>query len=583
MAVTTTLPERVARFMSLGLTDAEAVEAARLSSPTIIEPLPVEVDRVEKVSLSRPGASPAKAHQGAFFFDHAGNPLIGEAEWVRHRARALPPTAHSELVTTEQSRREFLEGARLLRFDGERALHGHRPVPQQLFIADIISAGHKRNALLVPRRSSKSSTLTAVALGRATYREDYRVGVFTLTSGKAGRKRFLSDVAGPLLSLYPSSRDRHFAVSRAAGMEKVDFTVSGGGMVQWLGTVDDVRGEAFDLVILDEAGEPNDPEYISEVRAAVMPTLDTRPGAQVVSVGTAGRFRSGNMLWEAVETGRAGKGGYAGWHFPENLTEAEIAGWEPTEDVPEARVRELISLHHPGIGSGIGTELDAIKESYDELGPEKFAREYGNIFGTIGEAKGLIDSMKWAELGTGANLPEPPEEFELVPVAHPDQLTASIVAAWRDSEGRGVLLLLENKRGVEWIRKAAPAYARKYRRAITFDSASPVLARFATGWERLRNPKPRLRPLGFMDVKKAATLIVDEVERGRLVHYRQPELDEAAKKVVKRKAGVNGWALGRDPKSPEDDITPIEAAALALLAYDEAKPKSKTLKGRVAT
>lgn len=575
--MTGTLPERIAHLVKLGLTDAEAVEVARLSSPTIIEPL-VEVERV---SLSATGASPAKAHQGAFPPVLNGNPLLSEAEWIAHRDKTLTPTSMSELVTTERYRQEFLEGARLLRFDGDRAIGGRRPQPQQLFIADILNAGHQRNSLLVPRRSSKSTTVNAVGVGRAAYREDYRVGVFTLTSGKAGRKRFLKDVATPIETLYKDKRTRPFRVSRIAGMEGLDFTKCGGGTMDWLSTLDDIRGEAFDLFILDESGEPNDPEYILEVRAAVLPTLDTRPGAQVVSIGTAGRFRAGNMLWDAVETGRAGIGGIAAWNFPETVTEAELSDWEPTEDNPEGRARELIELHHPGVGTL--TTLESIRENFEEFSREKFAREYGNIFGTIGESVSLLDQIKWAECGTGADLPEFPETFEVAVVTHPDLKCASIVAAWRDDEGRAVLLLIESKRGVEWARTAATTFARKYKVRITYDSASPVLARFATGWERLRNPKPRLNPLGFMDVKKGAMLIVDEVDRGRVLHYRQPELDDAAKKVVKRKAGVNGWALGRDPKSPDDDVTPVEAGALALLAYDEAKPKSNTLKGRVVT
>lgn len=510
-----------------------------------------------------------------------GNKLLDEATWIAHRDQVLPPTSGTALATTEQTRMEFLEGARLLRFDGERALGGRRPQPQQLYIADILNAGHQQNVLLLPRRSSKSTSSNAVGVGRAAYREDYRVGILTLTSGKAGRKRFLKDVATPVEALYRDKRTRPVKVSRIAGMEGLDFTATGGGTVDWLSTLDDVRGEAFDLVILDEAGEPNDPEYIGEVLAAVLPTLDTRPGAQVVIQGTAGRFRSGNLLWDALALARAGFGGVAAWHFPETITEAEVSDWEPTEDNPEGRARELIKLHHPGVDTL--TTIDSIKENFETFTREKFTREYGNIFGSIGEAMGLLDPIKWAEQGSAADLPTPPEDFEIALVAHPDQTVASIVAAWRDEDGRAVGLLLENKRGVEWMRKAAPVYARKFHRTLTFDSASPVLARFATGWERLRNPKPKLHAMNFMDVKKAATLIVDEVERGRVLHFRQPELDEAAKKVVKRKAGINGWALGRDPKSPEDDITPIEAFALALLAFDEAKPKSKALKGRVST
>lgn len=578
--VTTDPTAALARLLDSGVDLDRLAHLASLLAPTTIEPM-FDVERVEKKdSLSRAGASPAKAHQGAFPPDFSGNPLVSEENWIAHRDRVLPPTSGSNLVTTEQTRREFLTGAHLLRFDGDRAIGGRRPQPQQLYLADILNAGHQRNTFLVPRRSSKSTTVNAIATGRAAHREDYRVGILTLTSGKAGRKRFLKDVAAPVEALYKDKRTRPVKVSRIAGMEGLDFSISGGGTVDWLSTLDDVRGEAFDMFILDESGEPNDPEYIAEVRAAVLPTLDTRPGAQVISIGTAGRFRTGNMLWDALVTGRAGSGGIAAWHFPEDVTEEELSDWEPTEDNPAGRARELIELNHPGVGTL--TTLDAIRENFEEFSREKFSREYGNIFGTIGEAAGLLDPIKWAECGTGSELPTPPEDFAIATVAHPDQTFGSIVAAWRDEDKRAVLLMLDHKRGVEWLRKAAPQYARKYGRAIVHDSASPVLARFTPGWARLR-PKPKLDARGFMDVKKAATLIVDEVDRGRIVHYRQPELDDAAKKVVKRKAGVNGWALGRDPKHPEHDITPIEAAALALLAHDEARPQTTRNRGRVTT
>lgn len=531
-------------------------------------------------SLTDASALPAKAHRGAFPPDHAGEILLNESDWLDLRARCLTPSKISELVTTEDTRREFLEGARLLRFYGEKAIGGRTPQPQQLLIADMLNAGHQRNAIMVPRRSSKSTTVNATMVGRAAYREDYRVGILTLTSGKAGRKRFLKDVAAPLERLYPDKRVRPFKVSRIAGMEGVDFGVSGGGSVDWLSTLDDVRGEAFDVVVLDEAGEPNDPAAISEVLAAVLPTLDTRPGAQVVIVGTAGRFRSGNLLWDSLELGRGDTGGIAEWRFPDDTTDEELATWEPTDDNPAGRARELIELHHPGVGTL--TTLEAIRTNFQSFDTEKFAREYGGIFGTIGETRGLLDPGKWAICGSGADLPAPPEEFALAAVAHPDQLSGAIVAAWRDEDGRAVLLLLEHRRGVKWMQADVLAKARKFHTPIVFDTASPVLARFVVGWERAR-PRPKLRGLTFMDVKKAAALIVDELDREKIRHYRQPELDEAAKKVVKRKAGVNGWALGRDPKHPEDDITPIEAAAAALLAYDEAKPKTRTVKGKVAT
>lgn len=530
--------------------------------------------------LSDNAATPAKAHLGVFPPDpknnsgkKVSNDLSTERAWLALRRKALKPKHVSKLVTTQDDRDEFLEGARLLRFHGDSAKPGMSPQPQQLLLADVLAAGHKRNSLLLPRRSSKSTSAIAVGLGRAATREDYRVGVLTLTSGKAGRSRFLKDVAPPIERLYPDKATRPFKLIKIAGMEGVSWPE--GGSMTWLSTLDDVRGEAFDLLYLDEGGEPNDPEAVEETIGAALPTLDTRPGAQLVILGTAGRYRKGNMLWDALQLGRDKLGGILEYSMPDDTTDEELAAWEPTEEHPEGHVRELIELSHPGVGTL--TTLESIHENYltmtgNGARVEKFAREYGGIFGELGATRGIFDLEKWAACGTGAELPELPERFGLAMVTHPDQRTAALIAAWRNAEGKAVPLLLEHKQGVEWLAPTAMRVSRKYQQILGYDSGSQVVLITVEQLNRAR-PRPRMRPFTFMDVKKGAALVVDEIARGNIEQYRQPELDNAVKLAIKRKIGINGWALGRP--QPDDDIIAAEGFALALLAYDEGKPKEK--------
>jgi len=526
-------------------------------------------------SLTRAPATPAKALTAAFPSDFAGD-LATESVWLQLRERALKPLHVSELATTEQSREEFLEGARLLRFHGDTALPGRSPQPQQLVIADALAMGHGRNAFGIPRRSSKSTTAIAVALGRASMREDYRVGILTLTSGKAGRSRFLKDVAAPIERLYPDKKTRPLKVVRIAGMEGVHFP--NGGMVQWLSTVEDVRGEAFDMLILDEAGEPTDPDRVADVMAAALPTMDTRPGAQLVVMGTAGKWRDGNLLWDALEVGRTGIGGIVEYAMPDTTTDEELADWEPTEEHPEARVKDLILASHPGVGTL--TTLEAVKGNFDSMTRETFSREYGGIFGVVGATSGIVNPVKWTNAGSGAALPSPPERFGLAFAPHPDQLCGSIVAAWRDEDGRAVILQLEHKTGINWLPQRALYFSRKYQQEIVFDGGQQVALLVSEQLQRAK-PRPRLAPQTFMDVKKAAALLIDQVDRDNLVHFRQPELDNAAGLAVKRKAGVNGWALGRGDAG--DDITGLEAGSLALLVYDNQKPLQPRRKPVVRT
>lgn len=512
----------------------------------------------------------------------SGPDLARERSWLALRNKALKPRHSSDLITSEDTRAEFLEGARLLRFYGDRARPGAKVYPQQLLVNDMLAAGHKRNAILLPRRSAKTTSCIIVGLGRAALREDYRVGILTMTSGKAGRKRFLKDVVPPLERLYPDKATRPFKIIKIAGMEGVEWPETGGSMT-WLSSLDDIRGEAFDLLFLDESGEPNDPEVVVETIGAALPTLDTRPGAQLVALGTAGRYRKGNLLWDALELGRAGQGGILEYSMPEGTTDDELAAWEPDEWHPEGRVRELVLGSHPGVKTL--TTLESIHENYITMTgngakTESFAREYGGLFGELGETRGVFDVAKWTECGRGSDLPEPPDRFGLAMVAHPDQISAALVAAWRDPEGKAHGLLVDHRNGVEWLAREAAAKARKYQTPLVYDTGSQVILLTVETLNRAR-PRPRLQPYAFMDIKKAAALLVDEIARANVVHYRQPELDNAIKTSVKRKAGVNGWALGRP--IPEADIIAAEGFALALLAYDETKPKAPRRAARVVT
>ena len=89
--------------------------------------------------------------------------------------------------------------------------------------------------------------------------------------------------------------------------------------------------------------------------------------------------------------------------------------------------------------------------------------------------------------------------------------------------------------------------------------------------------KPKFEPYTFPDIKRAASLIVDEVDRENVVHYsRQVDLNDQIHKAVKRKSGDRGWLIGRDPKRPDDDVTGVEAWAMAQLHYDTSKPRKRT-------
>lgn len=493
------------------------------------------------------------------------NPLL-ENEWDELSSRVLPPLSSSGFSSDEASRLEFSTGATLLRFHGDWARPGHVVQPQQVAVSDTLTAGRPRTAFLLPRRSSKTTSLVAVALGRAWHREDYRVGILTLTSGKAGRARFLKDVAPALdrigASISEDKRDWPYKVVRSAGQERVEFKASGGS-VSWLSSIDDLRGEAFDLIILDES-QAADPEKAAEVIAAALPTLDTRPGAQIAVAGTAGLYRVGNLLWQWLEDGRAGKAGILEYAVP---TDIPVDVWEEWETL-----EPYIVAAHPGIGTL--TTLEAIRSNYDALGRDQFSREYGGWFGAIGEGAGVLNAQTFAEAGMDG-VPEVPEHFAMA--AHPAffQGFSAIVAAWRDEDGKACGYVLDHRPGTTWLAEATASKARQHNIPVIYDGGSSPMRVETEAMARM-TPKPRLEAQTFANVTTAAALLVKEVNNGNARHWRQPALVDAARIAVRRTAGAS-WALGRPPKDNDADISALEAWALALRYYDE-NPKAVFIK-----
>lgn len=511
--------------------------------------------------LTARGATPAKALGAASLPNIEPHKLMNESDWVAFRDSGIKPLEVTELVTTEATRREFLTGAALLRKLATLT-------PQMLLVADMLNAGIPFNAILEPRRAGKTTGVLVVAVGRVACRDDYRVGFTVTTSQKKTSDRFRLDVMNEMARAYPNEERRPFKLSWSNGGERVEFRSRGSYIAALTPIGDAFRSDAYDMALVDEGGEA-DMAQGGDLMGGILPTFDTKHGAQLVTAGTAADFRDGNMLWDELHRPESGKLRYSA---PDDIPDEQLADWEPSDEYPDARVREIVLETHPGIGNL--TTLDKIKANWDRWqDPRRFAREYLGVFGEIGTSKGLLDMAKWHACGHGAEPPKPPERFALAMATHPDQTRASIVAAWRE-KGRAQILLIDNRAGVKWLAAAALKYARSYSVPIVYDSGSPSVLNTVEALSRAR-PKPPLNAQGFMAVKKAAALLVDEVERQNVDHWKQPDLDAAAQAVVKRKAGMNGWALGRDPKRPEDDITPLEAAALALLIYDESRPRSR--------
>jgi hypothetical protein len=478
--------------------------------------------------------------------------LLDEATWIAFRDTALTPLFMSELVTSEQSRREFVRGCELL---GVTAPKAH-----QLLINDALNAGAETNAVLLPRQSGKTKTLTIIALGRCAERERYNCAMTITTMATKTFEKFEMDIIDELDLIWPDEDTRPYKAYRGKGSQHIRFA-NGSRLSAKSPKGPSFRASSYDLVWVDEAGEAS-PEQGIELKAAIYSTFDTTDG-QLVVTGTAGVFRREQLLYEALEAPGNGVVRYA---FPDDLTADELASWEPTEATPFGRVRELTEAMHPGLHSGL-TRIEKVEKRFIDLKSERFAREYGGIFGNAGENLTAIDAQMW-EASAESGTPAIPDRLSIAAMPSFTGKTAALVAAWRDENGTACVYVLDHRAGTTWLAERGASLGRLHSVPIVYDKKSSDMRVEIEAMERIV-PRPKLAPQGYEDVTSAAGLLVKDANLGNIRHWNQGVLNDAVRDAVRRTTGPNAWALGRPPKKPDADICALEAAALALRYFDD--------------
>jgi phage terminase large subunit-like protein len=470
---------------------------------------------------------------------------------LEQREVGTKPLYVSSYDGSEKFAEEFMVGARLLGFE---------PTPQQWKIASALNAWdvdrdrplQRTLGVCVPRRAGKTTALLAIALGRCMVRPGYTV-LFTAQSGTKASARFL-EMARNLERKEPDADRRGFRIMRGAGNQNLTFL--NGSLFQVLPPKPDAfRGDSGDMILLDEAQE-HTADVSAELLGAILPTMDTRPGAQLVVAGTAGERRSG-IFWDTLQEGRKElpRTGIVEFAAPDNTTEEE------------ASVPALWETVHPGIGTL--TDLETIENNFQKLPRPNFLREYLGIW-PEDYSQSAIDQEAWGACTT--TFSKKPEQFALAFDVSVDGSVACIAAAWREGD-QAYVEIVEHKLGTDWLVPRINELARKYRLPIAHDSVGSVLVEVAA-LQRLR-PRPKLQPLGYRDLAPGCASIMKEINARTLRHFDQPSLNEAVSKVVKRPLGDNGWAWGR--RASGGDITPLAAATFALRAYDNMKMPQKTL------
>lgn len=506
------------------------------------------------------------------------HPLVDEAAWIELRDSGRDPLDLTETVTNYQTRIEFLVGAWVLdklvppRLGG--SLLGNLQ-PQMLLTNDVLAAERFANAVLEPRRSSKTTSLWCVLIGRCYMRPVYMAGYTMLTTAKKAGERFKLDVRDPIRRKWRDPKAMPLKLTDGNGNLGIEFP-NGSKLAVLSPNGDDVRSGAYDALVMDEGGEA-EPEVWDDIVGAVVPSFDTRgPGAQLIYAGTGGKYRDGSHFWATLHDPEAGRIRYG---VPDDITDDELQTWE--------QVEAIVLRIHPGL-DGL-TTIESIRRNFPILGPLRFALEYLGHFGRAAGNDTVIASAGWLHTTERGDVPTGVTSQALAFAVHPGGLWASIAVAWYlpddgadlaaaawaltgdDTDARPPRVgfkLLHHQEGNAHLERKLWQYVKQLRLPIVYDGGAAQEKAVIQDLMRVARPRPQTRPLTFGEKAVSHTRLLNGITHGTVAHWEQLPLDRAAGGAVRRMSGKS-VLFGIPDHDPTFDITPLESVAAAVYALPD--------------
>lgn len=392
------------------------------------------------------------------------------------------------------------------------------------------SLAYREIVLTVPRQSGKTSLILALVLHRALRWGAPQRIAYTAQTGHDARQKLLDDWV-PLIERSPFSKlvER---VYRANGDEAIIF--KNGSRVEVLrNSISAGHGRTLDLAIIDEAFADED-----DVREqALLPTMATKPEAQLLVVSTAGTDRS-LYLKRKVDQGRAAV---------EAEADSGIAYFEwsadPEDDPYDPQVWARVM---PALDLTISE--DAVSHAMQSMTINEFKRSYLNVWSSVSEQ--MIPAKVWQSCTSTKVAPAGALSFS-VDVAL-DRSSASIAVADKD----GNIELIENREGVSWVQGRALELYRRWKGAIVVDGYGPS----GSLVEPLRQIQVPVVTYKTADVVAACALFYDAVLDRRVRAKSDDRLDKSVNAAMRRAVGQQ-WLFQRNTAAA--DITPLYAVTFA--------------------
>ena len=320
------------------------------------------------------------------------------------------------------------------------------------------------------------------------------------------------------------------------------------------------RGFSCDCLLLDEAQILNAAAW-----SAILPTMSARPNPQVWLLGTpptpADDGEVFTRLRNAGVEGKEPRVAYLEWSA------------EPHDDFDDPATW---AKANPALGVRISVE--AVESERAAMTDDQFARERLGIWDEVA-VKGIIPEPNWAGQADATSLAT--DRVALGVECGPDLAWASVALAGQRDDGDWHVELDEDQhtrgRGTAWLVPHLEALisANPQIRAVVVDVAGPVAAlleQYKPGKWRFKGTRIEATPVKVAELGAGCSRVLDGIVTGWLWHIGQPQLTSAALPAGKRALGDTGmWVWSR--KTAESDITPIQAATLALIGAQMERPR----------
>lgn len=464
--------------------------------------------------------------------------------------------------------------------------------PQGELVAGVLEARkpngmplYKQFVTEIPRRSTKTTTIQNVLLGRCASRPGYQV-VSTAQDGTRASQFFrdMMDLIEAHANEIMEARNDERAEAYEGDGEPEEFTFKDAlkelgirqlyysqqrEYIKWRNgskwrvakpEPSGLRGGAAHTIWFDEAGEL-DAEGSPALLAGALPMMDTKPEAQIIISGTPGLVRAG-MFWQTLEKAR---------ERPDRFGIVDYCA-KDSEVISEEQAanEDLWWEVHPGLACGL-TSIETIRERFEDMGVVEFVREYLCVW-PPDTSTSALDREAWAAAAVGQ-------------LENPDGLpwalgydvaigssAAALAAAWFDAEGHPHVQLLDHRAGSHWLGDELLKATMKHPRiSVGYDNIGDNIAVAQALARRPRFQTKALKSLQLREVAASTATLVGHLEQGTFTHAADNALDAAVQNVVWRDASGSrlfGRKHGRD-------ISPLLACVHALAAASTAKAQTR--------